>query len=72
MGEYVELACDALMQKGEPMRQRATTHPHPVRNLSLGVFDTGSGQQIWSDAKGLLEGHGNTRDQSKTIYLRRI
>ena len=66
MGESVELACDALMQKGEPMRQRATTHPHPVRNLSLGVFDTGSGRKIRSDAKGrCLRYHGHAQNQSK-------
>ena len=62
----MELACDSLMQKGEPMRQRATTHPNPTRDLSLSIFETGSGRKIRSDAKGLSVGHGRVRDQSKT------
>ena len=63
----MELACDALMQKGESMRQRATSHPHPVRDLSLSIFETGSGRKIQSDAQGLSVGYGRVRDQSKTM-----
>jgi hypothetical protein len=51
MGEAVELATHTFLQRGESMRERKPDHPQPVRDLT-GIFDTGSGRKMRSDAKG--------------------
>ena len=53
MGEAIELATHYLLQRGEPMRERACNHPSPFRDMES-IFATGSGNKIRSDAQGVL------------------
>ena len=64
MGEAIELATHSLLQKGEPMRERACSHPNPIRDLTT-IFDTGSGNKVRSDAKGEVATGGNVSKQSR-------
>jgi hypothetical protein len=63
MGEAIELATHAFLQRGEPMRERACNHPRPIRDMTS-ILDTGSGKKIRSDAKGEQSMGGRVSNQS--------
>ena len=68
MGEAVEEAAHAFLQRGDSMRKQKPEHPVPVPSLAR-VHDTGVGRKKRSDAKGTLPGHGRQQDTQPASYL---
>ena len=61
MGDSIELATDVFLQRGDAMRKQKPEHPNAVRDLSQGVFNTGSGRKICQIRRAIilrLEIHG--------------
>ena len=68
MGDAVDEAAHAFLQKGESMRSQKAEHPSYVKDISR-MYNGKDGRKLRADAKGHVSGHGRSKERIINVQL---